>query len=278
MIGTFTLFTQTQHKPYQTKISLPNGQTSSITSCGNVTLSPTLTLLNVLYVPIFQHNLLSIPKLTKDTGCQIMFTSDSCFLIPKHSTTLVPSNGLYYFHPTPSLSTTLHILDTIPPTPPLSLHHLWNCRLGHVPHARLSHIPQLPPLPFPKDICLTRPIAKFTKLSYPLSQCRTSDLFHLIHTDIWGPYKTPSRGNHKHFLTIVDDHSRITWVSLLKLKSDAFSILKAFVLMAHTQYGQLVKVIRSDNALEFANSHCNNFFSQQGIRHQTSCVDRPQQN
>lgn len=221
-------------------------------------------------MPIFQHNLLSIPRLTKDTGCHILFTSDPCYLIPKHSHTPVlfgtASHGLHYFHPTPSLSnvsTSLHIPDSIPPTSSLSPSHLWHCRLGHLPHDRFHHIPQLPSLPFSKDICLTCPTAKFTKLPYPLSQSRAPTLFHLIHTDIWSPYKTPSRGNHKYFLTIVDDHSRMTWVSLLKLKSEPFSTLKAFVSMARTQYGQVVKVIRSDNALEFVGSFCNTFFSEQ---------------
>lgn len=48
--------------------------------------------------------------------------------------------------------------------------------------------------------------------------------------------------------------------------------------MAHTQYDKVVKVIRSDNALEFADYQCLSFFAAQGIIHQTSCVDRPQQN
>lgn len=34
----------------------------------------------------------------------------------------------------------------------------------------------------------------------------------------------------------------------------------------------------SDNALEFDDSSCKEFFGKQGIVHQTSCVDRPQHN
>nr|KYP58589.1 Copia protein [Cajanus cajan] len=45
--------------------------------------------------------------------------------------------------------------------------------------------------------------------------------FDLIHVDLWGPYSIPSIHGHKYFLTIVDDHSRYTWISFfLKLKSE----------------------------------------------------------
>ena len=270
MTGTISLLTLTKHNPYHTKTTLPNGHTSLITCSGTVHLSPTITLLNVLYVPIFQHNLLS--KLTKEIGCQILFTSDSCFLIPKYNSTPILfsklHHGLYYFHPSSFISTTIttpSIPNSIPYTSPFSPSTLWHCRLGHVPHAKLSLIPHIPPIPH-LDICLTCPLAKFTKLPYPISASRAPDLFHLIHIDIWSRYKTPSKGHHKYFLTIVDDHSYTTWVSLLKLKSDAVNIIKTFVLIVKTQYDKFIKIICSDNALEFADFQCLSFFSEQGSR------------
>jgi len=45
-----------------------------------------------------------------------------------------------------------------------------------------------------------------------------------------------------------------------------------------TQFNAQVKVIRSDNALEFLSDPCKQFFSKHGLLHQTSCVQRPQQN
>lgn len=159
--------------------------------------------------------------------------------------------------PQPFLAPT--ILANLSSSPIPSSSHLWHCRLGHAPFSKLSHILDIPY--HPTDTCLTCPLAKFTKLPYPTSTSRAPDLFHLIHLDIWGPYKTPSRGQYKYFLTLVDDYSRTTWVTLLKLKSKAFHIIKTFVLMAQTQYGKLVKVIRSDNALEFVDSQCLSVYS-----------------
>lgn len=45
--------------------------------------------------------------------------------------------------------------------------------------------------------------------------------------------------------------------------------------MIHTQFDKQIKVFRSDNAKELAFT---NFFHAQGVVHQFSCVDRPQQN
>lgn len=179
-------------------------------------------------------------------------------MLPKHSAAPLLfgrlHHGLYYFHPSSfsNVSTTLTIPAHLPTPLIPSAAHLWHYRLGHAPFTKLSHIPDIPHSP--TDTCLTCPLAKFTKLPYSLSSSRAPDLFRLIHLDIWGPYKTPSRGHHKYFITLVDDYSRTTWVSLLKLKSEVFHIIKTFVLMAKNQYGKLVKIFRSDNALKFADA------------------------
>lgn len=161
MTVNLSLLSSTKPRPYDTKITLPNGYTSSITCSGHIHLSPTLTLLNVLHVPIFKHNLLSIPKLTKDTGCHILFSSDSCYIIIKHTTSPILfgklHHGLYYFHPSSYISsavTTPSILAQLPYTSPLSSSTLWNCRLGHAPHAKISLIPHISH----PDTCLTCPL------------------------------------------------------------------------------------------------------------------------
>ena len=89
---------------------------------------------------------------------------------------------------------------------------------------------------------------KFTKLPYPTSSSRVTQPFDLVHLDIWGPYKIPSRTNHEYFFNIVDDHSRVTWIHLLKYKSNAFSIIKIFANMVTAQFNKKIKVIRSNNA------------------------------
>jgi len=62
-------------------------------------------------------------------------------------------------------------------------------------------------------------------------------------------------------------------------KDEAIGLIKSFVSMAQTQFSATVKILRSDNALEFSPSHTAlEFFAANGILHQTSCVQTPQQN
>jgi len=77
------------------------------------------------------------------------------------------------------------------------------------------------------------------------------------------------------FLTIVDDHSRFTWVYLMHNKSQTNSIIQSFFSYAETQFQTSVKCLRSDNGAEFNMSA---FFLSKGVLHQRSCVATPQQN
>ena len=62
-------------------------------------------------------------------------------------------------------------------------------------------------------------------------------------------------------------------------KDDAMGLIKSFVKMAHKQFSAIIKVLRFHNALELSSSHTTlEFFATNGIIHQTSCVQTPQQN
>ena len=90
-----------------------------------------------------------------------------------------------------------------------------------------------------------------------------------------GSLFVPTLDGHKYFLTIVDDHSRSTWVYLMHSKSDTRPLLISFFNMVETQFHVKIKSIKSDNGLEF---EMIDFFNTKGIIHQTSCRDTPQQN
>jgi hypothetical protein len=122
------------------------------------------------------------------------------------------------------------------------------------------------------DICH---LARHKRLAYKLSNNKASKCGELIHFDIWGPTSVHSLHGHRYFLTAVDDHSRFTWVILLKSKSEVGTLVMQFVKMIETQFNALVKTIRTDNGPEFLIPQ---FYASRGINHQTSCVETPQQN
>ena len=93
--------------------------------------------------------------------------------------------------------------------------------------------------------------------------------------DIWGPFSKNSIHGHKYFLTILDDHSRYTWVVLLNSKAEVKIHIENFLALVKNQFETSIKCIRSVNGPKF---FIKDFFSSKGIIHQTSCVYIPQQN
>ncbi|KAK9741839.1 hypothetical protein RND81_03G132500 [Saponaria officinalis] len=65
-------------KPYN--VSLPNGESVRITQMGSVPITSEITLQNVLYMPCFKFNLLSIAKLAKQLKSTISFTQHFCYV------------------------------------------------------------------------------------------------------------------------------------------------------------------------------------------------------
>lgn len=79
---------------------------------------------------------------------------------------------------------------------------------------------------------------------FPKSTTSATTIFNLLHLDVWGPYHVPTFDGNKIFLTVVDDHSRITWLFLLKLKSDNVVVLRQFFTTVRIQLNTKVKLIR----------------------------------
>ena len=159
---------------------------------------------------------------------------------------------------------------------------LWllHCRLGHPSFSVLkvmfpSLFDNLKPEMLHCEVCQ---LAKHHRVSYPLSNNKASFPFQLIHTDVWGPSRVPNISGARWFVSFIDDCSRVTWLFLMKNKSDVSTILPVFLKMINTQFGEKVKIIRSDNGTEFFNLTLGSFFQKEGIIHQSPCVDTPQQN
>jgi GAG-pre-integrase domain len=128
----------------------------------------------------------------------------------------------------------------------LLLHHR---RLGHPSFSALSRL--YPPL-FEKAnkeklVCDACEFGKHTRSSYSSSGSRSSLIFDLVHSDVWGPYPTTAVNGYKYFVSFIDCFSRMTWFYLMKNKSDVFACFKNFHKGIQTQYGAVVKVLRSDN-------------------------------
>jgi len=121
-------------------------------------------------------------------------------------------------------------------------------------------------------------MAKSHRVVFPLSNKKTDFPFSLIHTDVWGPAPQSTHNGKKWFINFVDNCTRVTWVYLLKHKSDVCNVFRSFHHMIVTQFNTHIKVIRSDNGGEYFKTELIEFMNFKDILHQTTCPYSPQQN
>ena len=214
MVHSITCFT-TITATLNTFVNLPNGEVASVTHVGIVKISEHLTLHNVLCVPSFSFNLISVSQLAKSTVCCLIFFGNLCFIQDlAHWSTLGlgrESNGLYLldksYISTPVIAASVHS----------SQDHIWHSKLGHLSNAKLTSIK---PSDVPSFIsvetldCNICPLAKQKRLPFNKSSHLSKSCFELIHCDLWGPFSVSTINHCKYFLTIVDDATRSTWVFL----------------------------------------------------------------
>ena len=157
--------------------------------------------------------------------------------------------------------------------------YVWHQRLGHpsssVLHNISPHLPSFKRSSSSASHCHVCPLAKQKRLAFISNNTLSKNPFDLVHLDIWGPFKIESVEGYKYFLTLVDDCTRVTWIYMLKNKSDVSTVFPAFLNLVSTQFDKKIKAIRSDNAPELAFP---NIVAETSMIHYFSCPYTPQQN
>lgn len=87
--------------------------------------------------------------------------------------------------------------------------------------------------------------------------------------NIWVPYSTLSMLGYRYFLTMMDDHNKLCWIYLMKLKSRTSNFVKSFV-----TFNKTVIVIKTNNGPEF---HIRDFYIKHEIVHHIFFIGTPQQ-
>ena len=157
---------------------------------------------------------------------------------------------------------------------------LWHRRLGH---ASFGYMKKLFPNLFANfDVssfkCEVCELAKSHRTSFPLILNKSPIPFMIIHSDVWDPSKFATLDGSLWFVTFIDDCTRMTWVCLMKSKSEVNLLFQKFHKMVYSPYNAQVQVLLNDNGCEYLSFELKWYLEAYGTIHQTTCFDTPQQN
>uniref|UniRef100_A0A2N9GPN1 CCHC-type domain-containing protein n=1 Tax=Fagus sylvatica TaxID=28930 RepID=A0A2N9GPN1_FAGSY len=116
------------------------------------------------------------------------------------------------------------------------------------------------------------------KVRFKTATHKTKGILDYVHSDIWGPVRTPSKGGAQYFMSFIDDYSRKAWVYFLKNKSEAFAKFKIWKAEVENQTGRKIKCLRTDNGTEYRDGDFLKFCEEHGIKRHFTVRKTPQQN
>jgi hypothetical protein len=119
---------------------------------------------------------------------------------------------------------------------------LLHCQLGHVYFEILS---RLYPAMF-KGVDKSRLVSdacelgKHNRSIYPSIGLLNCEPFILIHSDVWGPCLVTSVSGAKWFVIFIDCYTRMTWIYMLRHKSEVFQCFQDFHKLVANQFNARV--------------------------------------
>lgn len=173
-------------------ILLPNGNSIGVSYKDTVVLDSNIILKDVLYVPSFKYNLISVSRFTHDNNDYLLFLSGNC---------LMQDQALQRLKMIGKLDGSLYKLNFSSSPPPVSHNKsinvvsqfcsvtsdllLWHSKLGHLPPSSLKLLFSEPSFVHSNKFhCAICHKAKQAILSFPISTIGTSQPFELVYFDV----------------------------------------------------------------------------------------------
>ncbi|UYV71045.1 hypothetical protein LAZ67_8001516, partial [Cordylochernes scorpioides] len=153
---------------------------------------------------------------------------------------------------------------------------LWHERLAHLPVATLREmatkglVDGLQPQDLEGEFffCEGCQLGKAHRKSCYPSDGKNYQLGEFIYADICGPMQTQSLSKYLYFCLFKDYFSGYRHIYFIKNKSDVLDIFKEYATLIYTQTGNKIKVLRTDNALEFKSDNFADLCKRFGIIHE----------
>ena len=238
-------------------------------------------LKDVLYVPDFEYNLISVSTMDK-RGMHSTFGGGKCRLSCKGETLATGTLGgsLYYLDVMKPDDAVVHSANVATMT-------RWHERFAHVNTQGIASMASnnvVKGLNVKKEresgICESCVIGKCPRSPIPKQRTsgRTKGMLDLVHSDVCGPLQVQSMGGAKYFVTFIDDRSEWATVYPMRRKSETLDKYKMFQRMAETHTGRKVRIVRSDRGGEYLSNEYDDHLDKHGTQRQLTVTETPQQN
>jgi hypothetical protein len=243
----------------------------------------TRTLTDVRHVPTMFRNLISLSTL--DNLGYKYFTSGGVLKVSKGSLIVmkdVMKSANLYILSCDTIIGTIAISSAAVTSENCSDSKLWHMRLGHMSQLGLAELSKRGLLKGYNnnelEFCEHCVFGKHKRVKFNTSIHTTEGILDYVHADLWVPSRKHSFGGCHYMLTIIDDYSRRVFTYFLKYKHEAFDAFKAWKVMVEKQTERKVKVLRTDNGMEFCSNEFKFFYKKEDIIRHHTIPHTPQQN
>ena len=210
MIPHSSLFSQLEPAPHPLNIRTTNGSTIF---CHNIGSTSTSNLLvpKVFNVLNLSYNLISVGQLA-ELGYRIIFDYSRCTVqdlrtgqelgIGPRVWRMFPMDNLHLPPVAP-----VFVVAAVSSIPSLAV---WHAQLGHASSSRVQHLAfrgLLGSVSRENFDCVLHQLGKQPALPFNTSESMSTNIFDLIHSDVWEPSSISSIGGSRYFVIFVDDYS-----------------------------------------------------------------------
>jgi transposase InsO family protein len=256
-------------------ITLPDGSGASINK--------------VLWAPDLADSLLSVPVLNSN-GIKVTFNADGRVILEDDLGQIAQgtkTGGLYKLTVKIRNTPAMDERALVSKSDPERDIRLWHARLGHLSKAGMDKLPGLvsggPNTELLKSadsmFCEGCQLGKQTRRSYAPRHTNYG-LLEVVSSDLCGPIRVPSLGNSRYVLTFLDHGSGYSQCYFLESKRSETVLekFKEYQAWSERTTGSPLKALRTDNGGEYTSKEFEDYLKSQGIQHQTTVPDTPQQN
>jgi len=127
-------------------------------------------------------------------------------------------------------------------------------------------------------VCETSRHGKQTKFEFKTKEHFSSCPLELIYIDLCGLMRTKGLDGELYFILMIYDYTKMTIVSFLKKKYEAFECFKIYKELVENETKLKIKCMRSDNCREFMLKSFQQYCDENGTKRKVSITGTPQQN